>query len=603
MERRVARRGLLGAAVTLALAGATGVRAWMDRPARGGTAAVPVKLRQDVATPPPSPTEVPPPPTPAPTPLPSPTAKSLPVTYGVTVAFGDSVAPLLGFDPKEITQRLVAALGAPPNASFSVGGGNEVVRLTADALPSGWQRVPLPRVPLVPVVSPRLAVPLLPADQLAAVLDGKVGAWGQLGAYTNPAIELLALKPLAGAGDARLTAPLERTFGTVDELVGAILGRQGGLAFLPLPALTSRLKPLAIGEMDAATGHGPLDAYPLAITPAIGVAPEAPPGTLDAVKAFVAQQAAAPPSYNVLFLGDVIQGRTVHKQMAAAGDFQLPFRKVAPFTTAADLTLADNECNYSDTLPNPVDRDPLTFSFITKTAAVDGLKLAGVKGVSLANNHSMNTGRQGLLDTIDALDARGIIHTGAGKDLATAREPAIFIVKGVRIALLGYNGVTGHYEGAEQGVAGTVPLDMDLVTDDMAKAKQRADVVIPWFHWGVEYTAVPTFEQVRFARAAIDMGAAIVIGSHPHWVQATETYKGKQIIYSLGNFVFDQEWSSETKQGSMAELIFRGAAVVGVRLIPVLITNFSTPHIATPAEAAPIFARIWDATDTLAKRG
>jgi poly-gamma-glutamate synthesis protein (capsule biosynthesis protein) len=107
---------------------------------------------------------------------------------------------------------------------------------------------------------------------------------------------------------------------------------------------------------------------------------------------------------------------------------------------------------------------------------------------------------------------------------------------------------------------------------------------------------------VQFARAAIDMGAAIVIGSHPHWVQATEIYKGKQIIYSLGNFVFDQEWSIETKQGAIVELAFRGATVMGIRLIPILITDFSTPHIATPAEAAPIFARIWDATDALAKR-
>jgi poly-gamma-glutamate synthesis protein (capsule biosynthesis protein) len=85
-------------------------------------------------------------------------------------------------------------------------------------------------------------------------------------------------------------------------------------------------------------------------------------------------------------------------------------------------------------------------------------------------------------------------------------------------------------------------------------------------------------------------------------VQATEIYQGKQIIYSLGNFVFDQEWSIETKQGAMAELLMRGSRVVGVRLIPILITDFSTPHIATPAEAAPIFARLWDATDTLAKR-
>jgi hypothetical protein len=603
VERRLARRGILGAAVTLALAGMGSARAWLDRstfvkPAR----MVSAQIVPETPTSVPTPTDVPPTPTAIPTFVPPPTPVVTP--YGVTAALDDAVAALLGVDTKAVSRQLLSALGAVANATFASGGANEAVRLTLDGPPAGWQMVPLARVPLVPVVSPRLAVPLLPADQLGALLDGKVANWGTLGATTNPAVELLALGPIAGLGDGRLSAPLERTFGTVDELVGAILGRQGGLAFLPLPALTPRVKPLAIGDMDAATGHGPLDAYPLNITLSLIISPTAPRGTLDAVETFAGQyRASAPPSFNVLFLGDVIQGRTVHKQMVAARDFQLPFRKVAPFTTTADLTLADNECDYSDTIPNPVDTDPTTFTFITRTAAADGLTLAGVKGVSLANNHSMNTGRQGILDTIAALDARGIVHTGAGKDLATAREPAIFTVKGIRIALLGYNGVSAVYDGATDRSAGTVPMDMDILTEDMAKAKARADAVIPWFHWGVEYTAVPTAEQVRFARAAIDLGAAIVIGSHPHWVQATEIYKGKQILYSLGNFVFDQEWSIETKQGTMAELAFRGASVVGVRLIPILITDYSTPHIATPAEAAPILARIWDATDTLAKRG
>lgn len=609
MERRLARRRFFGAAATLALVGSATARAWLDRLNPRGEpadllAAAPLTARFDVTDATAIPTETPtpsPPPTPvAPLPTPTPTV----ATYGVSIAIPDVLVPLLGLDPGALTRQMTGALNSVSEAIFVTGDANAAVTLTVGTVPVGWQRVTVSKIPLVPVVSPRLAVPLLPADQLGAVLDGKVANWGALGASTNPTVELLALGPLAGQGDARLTAPPQRTFATVDDLVGALLGREGGLAFLPLPALSPRLKPLPIGDMDAAAGHGSLDAYPLTLALSVGVAPNAPVGTLDAVKAFAASvQSAVPPSYNILFLGDIIQGRTVHKQMVAANDFQLPFRKVAPFTTTADLTLADNECNYSDTIPNPVDKDPLTFSFITKTAAADGLKLAGIRAVSLANNHSMNTGRQGLLDTIDALDARGILHTGAGKDLATARAPVILTVKGIKIALLGYNGVSANYDGATDRYAGTVPLDVDILTDDMTKAKARADVVIPFCHWGVEYTSVPTFEQVKFAHAAIDLGAAIVIGSHPHWVQATEIYQGKQIIYSLGNYVFDQEWSTETKQGAMAELLMRGSRVVGVRLIPILITNFSTPHIATPTEAAPIFARIWDATDTLAKRG
>ncbi len=381
-----------------------------------------------------------------------------------------------------------------------------------------------------------------------------------------------------------------------------VVEKPGRLAFLPLPALTPRLMPLPLGSWDAAAGRGNLANYPLVVSLVANVAADAPPGTLEAVWAWAKARPASPPGFDVLVLGDVIQGRDVHLRMAAAGDWQLPFRKVAPFTKAADLTLACNECNYSDTIPNPVDRDPQTFAFITRTAAADGLTLAGVDGVHLANNHSMNTGRQGLLDTLAALDARKIKVTGAGPDLATAREPALFVVKGVRVALLGYNGVSAGADGAGPNRAGTVPMDMDILREDMAKARANADAVIPFFHWGDEYVAVPNDAQVRFAHAAIDMGAAVVIGSHPHWVQATEVYKGKLIVYSLGNYVFDQEWSIETKQGAMVALQFHGNRHVGARLVPVLITDSSTPHIATPAEAAPIFARIWGATDTLAAR-
>jgi hypothetical protein len=602
VQEPLGRRRFFGAVATLMLVGSASARAWLDRTVYAKPLPPGSMLILDS-----TPTDVPTPtPTPVPTIAPTPVAVPSVATYGVGVSVPDGVAPLLGFDTNALGQQLLTALGTVPGvpgAAFVAGGPNETVILTTGETPTGWERVAISRVPLVPVVSPRLAVPLLPADQLSTLLEGKVTNWGTLGAFTNPPVELLALGSLAGQGNVRFTVPPERSFATVDELVGGILGREGGLAFLPLPALTPRLKPLAIGDMDAASGHGPMDGYPLAVTLAANVSPSAPIGTVDAVKAFAAAvQAAAPPSYNVLFLGDIIQGRTVHTQMVAHNDFQLPFRKVAPFTTTADLTLADNECDYSDTIPNPVDHDPMTFSFITKTAAADGLKLAGIRAVSLANNHSMNTGRQGLLDTIDALDARGILHTGAGKDLATAREPVIITVKGLKIAMLGYNGVSAIYDGATDRSAGTVPMDVNILTEDMAKAKASADVVIPFFHWSVEYTSVPTNEQVKFAHAAIDMGAAIVIGSHPHWVQATEIYQGKQIIYSLGNFVFDQEWSIETKQGTMAELLFRGNRVVGVRLTPILITDYSTPHIATPAEAAPIFARIWDATDTLARR-
>lgn len=620
MRGRWGRREMLGAAV-LAMAGVAGVRVIGDHSLRlpvvvpstptfppGAQRGVPLTAAIASSTPEPSPEPTPEPtPTPteppAPTPTPLPTARPRP-RLGITVAVGGAVGPLLGLDAGALERDLLGVLGAVPEATFvaGLGAGKPTVSVTVGGTPAGWVRVPVATIPLVPVVSPRLAVSLLPADQLAGVIEGKVREWGQLGATTDAPVELVVLAPLVGVGHHLLTAPPERTAATVDDLVGLVLEKPGRLAFLPLPALTPQLTPLPIGSWDAAAGRGEMAKYPLVASLVANVAADAPPGTLDAVRAFARNPPVTPPSFDVLVLGDIIQGRDVHKRMIAAGDFQLPFRQVAPYTAAADLTLACNECNYSDTIPNPVDSNPQTFSFITRTAAADGLTLAGVDGVHLANNHSMNTGRQGLVDTLAALDARKIAYTGAGIDLAAAREPALFTVKGMRIALLGYNGVSASFDGAGPGRAGTVPMDMDILREDMARAKMGADIVLPFFHWGDEYVAVPNTGQVQFAHAAIDMGAPVVIGSHPHWVQATEIYKGKLIVYSLGNYVFDQEWSLETKQGAMVALQFLGTRVVGARLVPVLITDYSTPHIATPAEAAPIFARIWNATDTLAAR-
>jgi poly-gamma-glutamate capsule biosynthesis protein CapA/YwtB (metallophosphatase superfamily) len=141
------------------------------------------------------------------------------------------------------------------------------------------------------------------------------------------------------------------------------------------------------------------------------------------------------------------------------------------------------------------------------------------------------------------------------------------------------------------------------VIEDIQNAVAAGHIVIPYFHWGVEYVALPTDEQRYFAQLAIDVGAAIVIGSHPHWVQAVETYKGKPIIYSLGNFVFDQAWSRETQEGVYANIWFEGSTVKFIDLIAVLIEDEHKPRRMSEAEAYPVLQRIWDASETVRSWG
>jgi len=142
------------------------------------------------------------------------------------------------------------------------------------------------------------------------------------------------------------------------------------------------------------------------------------------------------------------------------------------------------------------------------------------------------------------------------------------------------------------------------VLEDIAAARAAgADLVIPFFHWSAEYVAVPSVSMRRMAHQAIDAGAAMVIGSHPHGVQATEWYKGKPILYSLGNFVFDQDWSTETKQGMFTELVVRDKKVARVRLVPVLIEDLNRPRIMDIDEGMEVLQRVYDATDVVSQQG
>ncbi len=296
-------------------------------------------------------------------------------------------------------------------------------------------------------------------------------------------------------------------------------------------------------------------------------------------------------------VGDVIFGRTVHRIMVQRKDWQAPFRAVADELSWADLTIANLECALTRRYAPP--EDPRTLRFLSFPEAIAGLQLAGIDAVSLANNHSMDFGWQALQDTKDALAQVGIVSFGAGANVESALEPAILCAGTVTVALLGFDGISTEWYGATNHSPGTAPLRPELVQKAISAAANRAAIVIPYFHWGVEYTLVPTTFQRQIARLAIDSGATLVVGSHPHWVQGVEWYRDRPIFYSLGNFVFDQEWSRETKQGLILHLWFRNSDLVRYDLVPVLIEDYHRPRIATPEEATVILRRVQASTRAL----
>ena len=187
---------------------------------------------------------------------------------------------------------------------------------------------------------------------------------------------------------------------------------------------------------------------------------------------------------------------------------------------------------------------------------------------------------------------------GAGGNLEEARSPAVISVRGTRFAFLGYDDIASYYH-ADEGQPGTAPLDASSLQADIARARQVADVVVVLPHWGTEYTATPTERQRELAGTAIEAGATLVIGNHPHWAQAVEQLNGAFVAYALGNFVFDQDWSRETQEGVIVEAVFQGSKLAGVNLIPIRIQEMHQPTLASPEEAAEILGRIGEASEGL----
>jgi poly-gamma-glutamate synthesis protein (capsule biosynthesis protein) len=192
-----------------------------------------------------------------------------------------------------------------------------------------------------------------------------------------------------------------------------------------------------------------------------------------------------------------------------------------------------------------------------------------------------NAGPQGILDTVSYLDQAGIGHAGAGANEQAAEAPYLFQKNGIRFALLAYNDsdVVPPSYSAGQNSAGTNFMDAAKVARNVVAAKLLADVVIVSMHAGHEYHDLPDADQVNFAHAAVDAGADLVVGTHPHVVQPVEVYRGKYIFYSLGNFIFDQGFSYQVTHGMTVVVHFSKAGVESVDYNPVVIKKFSQPEL------------------------
>ena len=288
-------------------------------------------------------------------------------------------------------------------------------------------------------------------------------------------------------------------------------------------------------------------------------------------------------------VGDIMLSRYVARKIAAVQDAHYVFRKVHDYLSRGDIVFGNLECPIAS--GRKIGSGEMVFRAEPGMETV--LKHTGFTVVSLANNHMPDFGERGVLETLHYVRSAGIRTAGAGRNDWEAYSAALVEAKGFRFAFLAYNDrdvVPPRYEAGPER-AGTALLDISRMTAAVQEARHVADFVVVSMHSGHEYTKQANASQTTFAHAAIDAGAELVIGHHPHVVQPVERYRGKYILYSLGNFVFDQARAG-TRDGIIATCIFDRKGVSRIEFFPVNIEEFCRPRFVDPVQFHHIADRL-----------
>jgi poly-gamma-glutamate capsule biosynthesis protein CapA/YwtB (metallophosphatase superfamily) len=296
-----------------------------------------------------------------------------------------------------------------------------------------------------------------------------------------------------------------------------------------------------------------------------------------------------PKKTRILLGGDVMLSRHVGQLARAHHDPASPLRDLAPVLRSADIAFVNLEAPFSDR-GRLVEQGMI---FKAEPEMVAALLMAGIAIVSTANNHARDCDGYGVEFTLSWLKKNGILAVGSGATAEDAHGGQIVERNGRRFGFLAYtfDQSNGNHTDIDDRIA---VMDIPTMRSDVARLLDLADVAIVSMHAGAEYQPHPNAQQIEFADAAIDAGARVVVGHHPHVTQPWER-QGKGVIFnSMGNLVFDQFQRIETQHGALAEVVFSGKTLESAALLPVdivatvprLAARSGTPGVAPDASSA-----------------
>ena len=414
------------------------------------------------------------------------------------------------------------------------------------------------RMPLALVVHATRAVSDVSESTARRLLTGKVGRWADLGQDGG------RLRLVDGRPDEHLSAR---------EVLSRVRADLSVLALLPATEVDATVRVLTVAGRHPLRDPG---RYPLTTASPQGA------GTVT----------------TLTVVGDLMLARRVGR--AIAGDPERPFRPLADRLAGADITVGNLESSLS-TDGTPTQGGD---SFGARTEVLRGLRSAGFDLVSLANNHLGDYGLRAMRQTFDRLGRAGIDHVVAGRDLAEARAPVVVERQGVRVGFLATESI-GETPAAAPDRPGTNRLNMPprtgpldrkalrRIRGDIGRLAKEVDTVVVLPHWGTQYTHVAEASQRRVAAAFVDAGADLVLGGHPHWVQGWEQRGRGTVVHSLGNFVFDMDFSTKTREGVFVEVVLWDGQVKAVEPVPYVIDDDFTPRPVRGDRARAILADVW----------
>ncbi|HRU40098.1 MAG TPA: CapA family protein [Candidatus Goldiibacteriota bacterium] len=278
-------------------------------------------------------------------------------------------------------------------------------------------------------------------------------------------------------------------------------------------------------------------------------------------------------AFEIACVGDIMPGRRMAKVIEEKG-IDYVFDSVRPILKQCPVVFGNLETPLVHEDIGTLTKNGRKQVYLyAEEIAADGLKSAGFNVLSLANNHVLDYGQKGIIQTMEILEKRGIKWQGIRKGaLFIANEPAIIEVEGTKVGFLCYSEVSHWKHSPTVSRWGTNPCIFKEIKRDIKNARPKCDILIVYLHWGKENRKVQKFQYVN-AKKVMNFGADAVIGSHTHLFQDVELYDNRFVFYGMGNFVFDME-KERTKNSGIVKFRVENKKITGASIVPVYLEDY-----------------------------